>query len=813
MFRRIRIFAVSWTFWSVLNFGARNKTYLGNTSFHGKEVFLEAIQKQIKTYGVGPFMGHADHDEAPERESAREGIFDAQLQFPAPFVDAPPPLTHIVKRSGDTVAFDKRKIADSILRASQAADGDGKDRADSLASAVAIYLTKQLKGETPTSRRVGEAVEKVLVEMGHIRTALAYMRYRERRQRARSLQKGDALTLLNDIEEARVSRDMSRSPANGGLFVRTSLETLAGWNRDRIVEALLRETRIDRERANVIAIEVEQQIVEANLTTLTSSLIRELVSAKLIEHGFEEHHRRHMRLGVPLYDVERIIRGPSPEGLPLDPEATDRVLAESVKREFALSQVFSPEVADAHARGDLHVHDLGRVDRLHSSIQSIESITRFGVQLRDARVFSQPPKYPDTLLAQMVNLGVSLQAHFAESVHWDAVNVFFAPFLENATDKEMRQAAQMLIYEYAYRAMNHGNPGAFTEMGVAWVTPLQLRDAEAVCPGGIIGERSYGDYAETARRFAWALFEILREAGDRGAPFAAPVPAVALTPGFFAAEGGGEFLELVAQTVAMGGRVQFVFDREETLDLSRVAWEPREVVAQRVTMNLARAAYRAPNEKSLFGEIERLVRLAARAHAQKNDFIEQLLSLKSMGPLGLLATERDGRPYLNAQRAEYRVAMTGLNECVQYFCGHAMHDSPEAFGLALRILEHVEELCEYWSRRLDLRCSPAQTCDENVDHRFAIIDLQDFPDEARKVVKTNPVTQDLFYTSGARIDAFASLTPMERAHIEGQFHRCLRGDATTSARMFDAETSPGSIADFVRKVYNHSACKQLFLSL
>jgi ribonucleoside-triphosphate reductase len=758
-------------------------------------------------------MGHADHDETEERRPPREGMFDAQLMFPTPFVEAPPPLTHVIKRDGSRVPFDRRKIADAIFRAAQTIGGNDRDRAESLASAVAIYLAKGLNGETPTADDVDDAVEKVLIEMGHVRTALAYVRYRDRRARVRHLRQGDARAILNELEEARRDRDMSRSPAGAVLFVRTTAETLTGWNRERIVEALLRETRIDEARANLIALEVEQQIISANVKTLTSALVRELVSAKLVEHGFEEHHRRHMRLGVPLYDAERIIRGPSPEGTPLDPEATNRILADAVKREFALSQVFSPEIAEAHVRGDLHIHDLGRIDRLHSSTQSLEYITRFGVQLSDARIFSKPPKYPDTLLAQMVNLGLNLQNHFAAAIHWEAVNVFFAPFLEGAAPKALQQVAQMLVYEYAYRAMNEGNPMGATEIGISWDVPSHLRGAEAIRPGARVTVRTYQDYEPTAQAFAWAIFEILQEAGDRGTPFPAPVPVVRITPRFFRLEGHESFLDLVARTVTLGSRVQFRFEREETEADGLESWEPRDVAVQRVTLNLARAAYRASSENALMSELERIIGLAARAHAQKHDFIQQLLALKSLGPLALLTIERNGRPYVDMRHVRYLVGITGLNECVQHFTGRELHDCGEAMNLALRILQRIEEFCDQWSKHLGLRCVPVQTTEEGINHRLAVIDLQEFPEEARRVIKSDPVTHDLFYTPGVRTNAFHEINPTDRVRLEGRLHGHLTADAVTAVRMADAETSHRSIADFVRKTYHHSACRQLVLSL
>ena len=88
------------------------------------------------------------------------------------------------------------------------------------------------------------------------------------------------------------------------LFVRTSSETLSDWNRQRIVEALLRETTIDPDMAERISREVEEQIINSKISLVTAPLVRELVDAKLIEYGLEEARKMHTRLGVPLYDVK-----------------------------------------------------------------------------------------------------------------------------------------------------------------------------------------------------------------------------------------------------------------------------------------------------------------------------------------------------------------------------------------------------------------------------------------------------------------------------------------------------------------------------
>ena len=91
------------------------------------------------------------------------------------------------------------------------------------------------------------------------------------------------------------------------LFVRTSTEDIVRWNRQRIVDALIRETNIDIATAEAISREVEKQIIASGIGLLTAPLIRELVDARLIERGLEQARRMHARVGFPLYDVSQLL--------------------------------------------------------------------------------------------------------------------------------------------------------------------------------------------------------------------------------------------------------------------------------------------------------------------------------------------------------------------------------------------------------------------------------------------------------------------------------------------------------------------------
>ncbi|MFH1362401.1 MAG: anaerobic ribonucleoside-triphosphate reductase, partial [bacterium] len=91
------------------------------------------------------------------------------------------------------------------------------------------------------------------------------------------------------------------------VFVRTSTDDIVAWDKEKIIRALIKETGLAQEVALIIALEVEKQLRVMAVKTITAPLVRELVDVKLLEYGLEDARRRHTRLGVPVYDVRKII--------------------------------------------------------------------------------------------------------------------------------------------------------------------------------------------------------------------------------------------------------------------------------------------------------------------------------------------------------------------------------------------------------------------------------------------------------------------------------------------------------------------------
>jgi len=97
-----------------------------------------------------------------------------------------PVITHVVKRTGAVVPFNKDRITNAIYRAAVAVGGRDRALAGGLADQAIADLEAAISpGHIPTVEEIQDVVERVLIHSGHARTAKAYILYRDERARAR----------------------------------------------------------------------------------------------------------------------------------------------------------------------------------------------------------------------------------------------------------------------------------------------------------------------------------------------------------------------------------------------------------------------------------------------------------------------------------------------------------------------------------------------------------------------------------------------------------------------------------------------------
>jgi anaerobic ribonucleoside-triphosphate reductase len=616
------------------------------------------------------------------------------------------------------------------------------------------------------------------------------------------------------------------------LFVRTSDEEIKKWDKSRIYDALVRETDISLDAARIVATEVEKLIAELDLDIVTAPLIRELTNAKLVEYSLAGIRKQHTRLGVPLYDARQIIMCPNKENanVPHGPEATNLTLSERIKKEFALLEVFSQEMADAHMKGDIHLHDLGMVDRPYCSGQSIEYVKKFGLNLPNAISIAKPAKHPEVLIEQIIKFSAALQGHFAGAIGWDAFNIFLAPYLEGVDYSRMKQLAQILVFEFAQQAVARGGQSIFSDLNLYWEIPDHFVGVPAIGPKGEFTGQNYEDYLDESQRFIDALFDVYMEGDALGRPFFFPKPNVHMTEKFFRTEGSDQFLEKISQVAAEKGNTYFVFDRGDTAKISeccrltfkldrsdledaKTPWKMRYSAMQNVTLNLPRIAYEAHQDDTRLNEIIReRMEMVAKAHVQKKEFIAQLLDMGKMGPLSLLTMNLDGEPYYRLDKASFLVGMVGLNELVQYHTGEELHESKDALKYGLRVIASMKKEAESIGEEYGIRMPLEQTPAESTAYRFAKLDMKYFPLQAPTAIRGNRTTGEIYYTNSTYLNVGSNIGAIERVKMEGLYHPLIEAGALTHVWLGEAKPPAESIAAFVKKTFHNTQNTQIAFS-
>lgn len=655
----------------------------------------------------------------------------------------------------------------------------------------------------------------------------------------------NAQQAINVIEKGGAKGDST----DIALLVTTSSKSeIDSWDRNRIVRCLVREINADPELAEEIALEVEKIILESHLSTVTTSIIRELVDIQLLKRGLGTLHQRHTHLGLPTFDVEQIILNANKENSNTthNPESINLTLAENILKQYALTKVFSEDVAKAHLRGDIHLHDLGFITRPYCGGHSLEYIKKYGLSLPNITSTSKPAKHPEVLIGHMVKMASTLQSHYAGAIGWEAVNIFFAPFLKGLPYSRIKQLAQMIIYEFNQLAGARGSQVVFTDFNLYYGVPPHFRDVFALGPGGKYlkpngddfiyldepeeGCLTYKDFELEANQFLKALFEVYLEGDATGKTFVFPKPLLHLNESFFQTPGWEELLNLACKVASKQGITYFVFDRgsevtvsqccrlklrlgEKDLQEAKTPERLRFTALQNVTINLPRISYKARgNDWLLTKEIIKAMRLVVKSHLQKKKFIESLLALGEDGPLAFFTAAKDGEPYLRVNRLTYLCGILGLNEMVQFHLGKQLHESEEAYKFGLKVIALMSKYAQKISKKYNIKLVLEETPAESAAYRLAKLDMKYYPSFAARVLKGNIEKEEYYYTNSVHFAADASIDYIERVIKQSRFHPMIEAGAIIHVWLGENEPHPDSIKNFVIKTFCNTQAEQIAFS-
>jgi len=330
----------------------------------------------------------------------------------------------VKKRDGKTVVdFEGEKIKDAISKAAHTVHiTNPKKAVDTIFPEVLEKVNTMFAKEIPSVTDIEDIVIQSSIDKGYPEVGSAYQTYKNKRIEAKRVLK---IIGSNDTTDASL------------LIESDSKENLAPWDRSKIVEQLKRETKLDNNQIKDISKKVENTIIDLyqkGVRKLRTTQVRGITDLFLTEEGLIKERRRQELLGIPVSDLEEAVSNKSLENSNItnnNPEAVNLFIAESILKPYALENVFSEDVADAHLNGAIHIHDLGYINRVYCSSHSIEYIKKFGLKKLLANLESKanPANSASVLTQQMQTTLASLQMYYAGALGYGFLNVFYAPLL------------------------------------------------------------------------------------------------------------------------------------------------------------------------------------------------------------------------------------------------------------------------------------------------------------------------------------------------------------------------------------------------
>jgi ribonucleoside-triphosphate reductase len=140
----------------------------------------------------------------------------------------------VVKREGHRAAFDASKIASALRRASAATGELDNFRVHALTLDLAKTIAERFGCRAPHVEEIQDLVEMALIAAGYVKTARAYIVYREKHARLRS----DHRTMVDvaasideylDREDWRVNANANQGYSLGGLILNVSGKVVANY--------------------------------------------------------------------------------------------------------------------------------------------------------------------------------------------------------------------------------------------------------------------------------------------------------------------------------------------------------------------------------------------------------------------------------------------------------------------------------------------------------------------------------------------------------------------------------------------------------
>ena len=469
----------------------------------------------------------------------------------------------------------------------------------------------------------------------------------------------------------------------------------------------------------------------------------------------------------------------------------------AITANYWLSEIYDPEIEQAHRNADIHIHDLSMLTG-YCAGWSLKQLIKEGLGGVVGKITSAPASHLSTLCNQMVNFLGIMQNEWAGAQAFSSFDTYLAPFVkkDNLTYKEVKQCIQSFIYG-VNTPSRWGTQAPFTNITLDWTVPDDMAELNAIV-GGKEMDFKYKDCVEEMKMVNKAFIEIMIEGDANGRGFQYPIPTYSITKQFDWSE--TENNKLLFEMTAKYGTPYFSnyinSDMEPTDVRSmccRLRLDLRELRKKSggffgsgestgsvgvVTINMPRIAYLATDEKDFYNRLTHLMDLSARSLKIKRNVITKLLDA------GLYPyTKR----YLGTFNNHFStIGLVGMNEAclnARWIGEDLTHEKAQQFTKdVLNFMRNkLSDYQEQYGDLYNLEATPA----ESTAYRLARHDRKRYPD----IITASDNKEAPYYTNSSHLpvsfteDIFAALdiqNGLQTLYTSGTVFHCFLGQKLPS---------------------------------
>ena len=411
----------------------------------------------------------------------------------------------------------------------------------------------------------------------------------------------------------------------------------------------------------------------------------------------------------------------------------------AITANYWLSEVYPPEIAEAHRSAAMHLHDLSMLTG-YCAGWNLKQLIQQGLGI-PGKINSKPAAHLSTLCNQMVNFLGIMQNEWAGAQAFSSFDTYLAPFVkaDNLTYKQVKQCLQSFIFG-VNTPSRWGTQAPFSNITLDWTVPADLKEMPAIV-GGKEMDYTYGDCQKEMDLINKAFIEIMTAGDANGRGFQYPIPTYSITKDFDWSE--TENNKLLFEMTAKYGTPYFsnyINSDMEPSDVRRMCCRLRLDLRELrrkgggffgsgestgsigvVTINMPRIAYLSQNITDFYRRLDHMMDLAAESLHIKREVITKLMDN------GLYPYTQH---YLGTFENHFStIGLVGMNEA----CLNAMwlgkdlsHEEAQRF--TQDVLNHMRNrLSDYQEKYGDLynlEATPA----ESTSYRLAKHDKKLFPD-------------------------------------------------------------------------------------